>query len=101
MADSVCTVSLEWRCDVREPDQQDIEKLLSMGSTDSGTSVVMAQVDRELIEAILKLAKLADRPVAAYFNVDGHTLSETIAEPMDASIKDMNKLKDMLKGVRW
>ena len=78
-----------------------IEKLLSMGSTDSGTSVVMAQVDRELIEAILKLAKLADRPVAAYFNVDGHTLSETIAEPMDASIKDMNKLKDMLKGVRW
>ena len=77
-----------------------IERLLSADRSGTSPTVVLTAPDRELIDAILKLAKLANRPVAAYFNVDSRNLSKTIAEPMDEDIKDLQKLKDMLNGVR-
>lgn len=77
-----------------------IERLLSADRQGASPTVVLTAPDRELIDAILKLAKLANRPVAAYFNVDSRNLSKTIAEPMDEDIKELQKLKDMLNGVR-
>ncbi len=77
-----------------------IERLLSADRSGTSPTVVLTAPDRELIDAILKLAKLANRPVAAYFNVDSRNLSKTIAEPMDEDIKELQKLKDMLNGVR-
>lgn len=54
-------------------------------------------LNRQMLNAILKLA---NRPVLAHFNVDGHTLSKTIAKPVSEEIQLLNKLENMLIGVR-
>lgn len=76
-----------------------IEQLLSSGNSMwVNTSKSQDGVNKELIRAMLRLAKLADRPVAAYFNVDSRTMSKTLCKPMQTEINNDQQLKNMING---
>lgn len=75
-----------------------VKRLLSSGGGIDMKSVsVQPTYDKNLIRAIMKIA---NRPVASYFNVDSHTVSKTFAVPMDNEIQKNQKFENMLKGVK-
>lgn len=56
--------------------------------------------DKELIEAIWALARVAARPVEAHLNVTGREIAKVTAEPMAEEMEQLDALKKMLRGVR-
>lgn len=76
-----------------------IERLLSSGNNvEFNVAGAQSGLDKDLIRAMLRLAKLADRPVAAYFNVDSRTMSKTLCKPMQTEIYNDQQLKNMING---
>lgn len=76
----------------------EVERLISSrNNIGANPTIVQAVIDREALQAILKIA---NRPVASYFNIDSHNISKTLAVPMSQEIEKNQKFDNMLKGCR-
>ena len=53
-----------------------------------------------LREAILKVAKLSNRPVVATFNIDGKRIAKVIAKPMTEEQERLERLNSRKRGIK-